>query len=372
MLKCAHRVRFRLGACLDVVIIALTIWCCGIQLVGHLNHRLLILVHLLQFSSQHNHSINNCENREYGVIVGTSRGTNLTHRNCATVEWPTFWLWLATLGAWFLLVEWAPAIPWWLLPILGGLVVCQFGSLQHECLHGHPTRHQSLNNALAFAPLALWIPYRIYRQTHLAHHRTSALTHPHADPESFYLDGARWAELNTAQRLLAHIDTTLAGRLIVGPWLVFARLWSSEIRRLANGDFERVWTWVGHLCAIGIVLGYVEWRGLSALTYLLAFAWPGTSLTLLRSYAEHRPSPDPAKCSVIVESGPYLSLLFLNNNLHCVHHAQPAVPWYQIRELYHARRRQWRRGNGDYYFAGYRSLVRRFVFTPRSPVHPTA
>ena len=56
-------------------------------------------------------------------------------------------------------------------------------SLQHEALHGHPTRSAALNEALVFLPLGLLFPYRRFKMLHLRHHNNSALTDPYDDPE---------------------------------------------------------------------------------------------------------------------------------------------------------------------------------------------
>ena len=69
--------------------------------------------------------------------------------------------------AWFLLLWNHAVLPWWLLMLAGGYVICVHGSLQHECLHGHPTRVEWLNKLLAWAPLGLWMPYTIYRDSHI-------------------------------------------------------------------------------------------------------------------------------------------------------------------------------------------------------------
>ena len=65
---------------------------------------------------------------------------------------------------------------------------------------------------------------------------------------------------------------------------------------------------------------------MSIAAYVALFAWPGLSLTLLRSFAEHEPASEADRRTVIVESGLFGSLLYLNNNLHAVHHAFPAFP----------------------------------------------
>ncbi len=65
-------------------------------------------------------------------------------------------------------------------------------------------------------------------------------------------------------------------------------------------------------------------------SYFLLVIWPATSLVLMRSYHEHKPESNNIRSTVIVESNPVIGLLFLNNNLHVIHHEYPALPLYQI------------------------------------------
>jgi fatty acid desaturase len=75
--------------------------------------------------------------------------------------------------------------------------------------------------------------------------------------------------------------------------------------------------------------------------------------------------------TAIVEAGPFFSLLFLNNNLHRVHHESPGIAWYRLRALYRAERARYLTENGGYLVHGYSEVVRRWLVTPREPVvHP--
>ena len=99
--------------------------------------------------------------------------------------------------------------------------------------------------------------------------------------------------------------------------------------------------------------------------------WPAISLTQLRTFAEHRAAPAVGGRSAVVCSGPLFSLLFLNNNLHAVHHAVPGLAWYRLPALWRARRECFEKVNGGYVFAGYDDLARRYLLGPRGPVpHP--
>jgi fatty acid desaturase len=71
-----------------------------------------------------------------------------------------------------------------------------------------------------------------------------------------------------------------------------------------------------------------------------------------------------------VERSP-LSLLFLNNNLHLVHHKMPNVAWYDLPRQFRARREEWLKMNDGYVYPGYLALLTHYAFLPKEPVvHP--
>ena len=94
-----------------------------------------------------------------------------------------------------MLTWWHAVLPWWLILPLGGYLVCLHGSLQHEAVHGHPTPWPVVNEALVFPSLWLWMSFRIYRDSHLVHHRNDILTDPIDDPESYYVTPQAWARM---------------------------------------------------------------------------------------------------------------------------------------------------------------------------------
>ena len=111
--------------------------------------------------------------------------------------------------------------------------------------------------------------------------------------------------------------------------------------------------------------------GIPLADYLIFFAYPGTALTLLRSFLEHQAREAPGERSVLVEAGPVLSLLFLNNNLHALHHAEPGLPWYRLPARYRERRAALLAHNGGYRFGGYLEVAARYLLRPKEPpVHP--
>ena len=287
-------------------------------------------------------------------------------------EWPTLLL-IAVFYAGFGALTWYwAALPWWFAVPAAAYLTGLYGSIQHEVIHRHPTASQTFNEALVFPSLLVWVPYVRYRDLHLQHHNSDTLTDPYDDPESFYLDPQVWSQHGVAVRLLLCANNTLAGRLIMGPAVAAVRFWRSEARLVAAGNTAVAPAWLAHVPAVAVLFAWV-WGvcGISPLQFIAAFAYPGTSLILLRSFAEHRAHQTVGARTAIVETCPAMALLFLNNNLHAVHHAQPGLPWYRLPQSYRERQDTVLERNGGYLIAGYRRLFSRYLLTPKEPVpHP--
>ncbi len=290
------------------------------------------------------------------------------------IEWPTLTVAAAVYGGFGLATWHHEALPWWLLLPLGGYLVAWHGSLQHEAVHGHPTPWNWLNEALVFPSLWLWLPFRLYRVSHLTHHNNAVLTDPARDPESFYVAPADWDRLGPLGRAYFWTANTLAGRLLIEPLRCVWRLLAREMARLARGDAANLTPWLLHLAGSALVLAWALWVcAMPLLDYLALFAYPGLSLTLLRSFLEHQARPAEGARSVLVEAGWPLSLMFLNNNLHALHHAEPGLAWYRLPARYRARRQELLSGNGGYRYGGYLEIAARYLVKPKEhPRHPLA
>jgi fatty acid desaturase len=287
-------------------------------------------------------------------------------------ELPTWGLALAIYGGWFALTFWASTLPWYLVGVLGGWLVAWHGSLQHEVIHGHPTRSTRVNLALGGLPLGLWLPLGVYRDEHIAHHRSDELTDPAADPESNYVTADDWRRRGPLGRALWWLRATLLGRMILGPPWMIASLWRAELGRLLRGDTSHVRHWLVHLAGVAAVLGWlVAICGMPLWAYVVFFVYPGTALTLVRSYAEHRPAAHQRERTAVVERAPVFGLLFLFNNLHVVHHEDPRLPWYEIPPRYRRGRARYLADNGNARYRGYASLFLRHAVRPiDAPIHP--
>ncbi|MBV8091553.1 MAG: fatty acid desaturase [Alphaproteobacteria bacterium] len=288
------------------------------------------------------------------------------------VEWPTLGLAIAVYAAWLLLTWFHAALPWPLLLAGGAWTVAWHASLQHELIHGHPTRHRRLNRALGLPPLLPHLPFDRYCTLHLAHHRDERLTDPLDDPEADYVTLAEWRRLGPAGRMAVRVTRPLAGRLVIGPLWSVARFVYREIcsiRRDVEG-VRRAWAW--HMPALTCVLIWlVAVCGMSVWTYAVCFWLPGLALLLLRSFAEHRAAPVAAHCTAVVEHAPILGLLFLFNNLHAAHHERPGLAWYKLPAWYARERDRLLAKNGGLVYHGYAEVLRRYLLAPHDqPVHP--
>ena len=272
---------------------------------------------------------------------------------------------VAILGGYLLWTLNFTALPLWIAAPLGAVLLTWYGSLQHETIHGHPTRSKRINALIGGLPLSLWVPYAIYRETHVRHHRHSGrrLTEVGNDPESFYLPPGHLAKVGRIRRIVLQANCALAGRVVLGPACAIATFMSSELRRArADRRHRRIWLW--HAIGVAAVLGWtVGICHIPLWVYALLVVYPSISLTHLRSFAEHRADDHSPLRTNVVEAGSLWSLLFLNNNLHVAHHTHPHAPWYELPRV-------WRRmqstsfSAGVVFHGGYREVIRKYLFRP--------
>ena len=287
------------------------------------------------------------------------------------IEWPTVALILLCYLAWLAvgLLVWPD---WPVLALAGlGVVLALQSSLMHEASHGHPTRSARLNEALVGLPIGLVWPYRRFKTIHLRHHADDRLTDPFDDPESYYQALWQHEELPRAMKVVLRVNNTMLGRMILNPWLGSVGFIISEARAMAAGDRVIRKAWLLHAAGLVVVLPVVAYGfGIPVWLYILGPVWLGQALISVRTFAEHQWSERPDGRTIIVERSP-LSLLFLNNNLHLVHHKMPNVSWYRLPALFREKREEWIRLNGGYVFPNYIALFGAFAFKAKEPVvHP--
>jgi fatty acid desaturase len=289
------------------------------------------------------------------------------HSQSAPIEWPT----IAVMALIYLVlgsIVWFHAsLPWWVILPIGAYFACVHSSLQHEVLHGHPTRSSFVNEALVFLTPTFWLPYQRYKDTHLQHHNNENLTDPEKDPESFYLLPDGWALLPGIKQVLFQFNQTLGGRMLVGPAVGIIRFWSADLLGIARGDIHKTKAWGVFLLSCILTLAYVIWCGMPVWQYLLLVAYPGISLALVRSYCEHQASEQIDHRTIIVECSPFWSFLFLNNNLHLPHHERPALAWYKLPGYYRSERDKMIAQNNGYVMS-YARMFQRYFFSAKEPI----
>ena len=291
----------------------------------------------------------------------------------ATAEWRTVAMIAACYISWLVFGASYVAIGW---PVIFALavVIALHSSLQHEAIHGHPTTSIGWNEALVSLPIGLFLPYRRYRELHLLHHGDSRLTDPYDDPESFYTSRDDYQRLPRIMQYLLGLNNTLPGRMLLGPAISTVRFAMSEFSPPAGAPgctlASRRNGWALH--ALGLIpTAFIVHFGFGMPIYAyVASAYMGLSLLALRSFCEHQWADELNNRTVIVDRS-RINWLFLNNNLHLVHHTQPGTAWYALPAVYQERQDEWAAMNNGYVFHGYRAVIRRFGLLQKEPVvHP--
>ena len=292
-------------------------------------------------------------------------------RLVADVEWPTLLMVVACYGVWAGALLAAPAIGLWAALLIAIPCATLHSSLQHETIHGHPTGSNWLNALLVLPATGLFVPYHRFRDLHIHHHRSDALTDPADDPESFYLTVRQWQAAGPLLRVLLRANNTLLGRLTIGPAISLTRFYAQEARRLIRGERGVRRAWAVHLAALAPVVAWL-WLacGIDLLLYVAAVAYPGYALLMLRTFAEHQAHPVRGSRTAIIEDRGPLAWLFLFNSLHVVHHRRPDLPWYTLPRAYWRNRRLWTAAGGTVY-PSYGALIARHLLRAKEPVpHP--
>jgi len=286
-------------------------------------------------------------------------------------EWPTLGLLVACYAVWVLGTTWAAA---WFLPlgiVLTALAVAMHSSLSHEIIHGHPFRNAVLNAALVFPGFSIFIPYLRFKDTHLDHHRDPNLTDPYDDPETNYLDPAVWRRLPRVVQVVLRFNNTLLGRLTIGTAVSQTVFILGDWHAIRGGDRRVLLGWLWHIPAVALVIWWLAVVGSMPIWAYLLAAYIGLSLIKIRTFLEHQAHEQVRGRTVIIEDRGPLALLFLNNNLHVVHHMNPGLSWYELPGAYAADRDRYLGLNHGYRYRSYAEIFRRYLWRRKDPVpHP--
>lgn len=286
------------------------------------------------------------------------------------VEWITLLLFAACVAGWVLAVFVVAQVSLVLAALVLVLALVLHGSLTHEVVHGHPFPSFRLSQALVVLNPGLLIPYLRFRDTHLAHHQDASLTDPYDDPESNYFDPAIWAQLAGWRQWVLERNNSLLGRILIGPLVGQIAFMQGDWAAMRAGDRQVIKGWLWHVPSLAVI-PLVVWAAPMPLWVYLAACYAAMSVLKIRTFLEHQAHEVARGRTVIIEDRGVLAFLFLNNNLHVVHHMHPRVPWYRLPRVYRANRDRYLRANEGYLFASYRAVFARHFLRAKDPVpHP--
>jgi fatty acid desaturase len=286
------------------------------------------------------------------------------------VEWPTLLLIIGCYAAWLAALFLLPQVSLIAGILLCALAIALHSSLQHEVTHGHPFNERRLGEVLVFGSLNLVIPYLRFRDTHLAHHMDARLTDPYEDPESNYLDPAVWRRLPRVTRAVLTFNNTLLGRMAIGPLVGQVAFMVADWRAIRDGDRTVLYGWLLHVPPVLAVLSVVLISPMPVWAYAVA-AYLALSILKIRTFLEHQAHERASARTVIIEDRGPLAFLFLNNNLHVVHHMHPKLPWYRLPRIYFNNQDKYLRRNNGYRYRSYAEIFRQHLTRAKDPVpHP--
>ncbi len=286
-------------------------------------------------------------------------------------EWPTICLAALTYALWATITYFAQSLGPLLSIILLVPIITLHSSLQHETLHVIEPRWKFFGQMLVFPALGLAIPYLRFRDSHLIHHNNENLTDPYDDPESNYMVKQVWAALPGWLQSILTFNNTLAGRLLLGPLIGQILFMRGDLQQIRGGNRAVLYGWLTHVPAVAVVLLWLTTIGTMPLWAYGIAAYFGLSILKIRTFLEHRAFTQPNGRSVIVEDRGVLSLLFLNNNFHAVHHAAPHLAWYSLPAYYQTHKTEFLEANQQYSYDNYRTIFAQFFFHTKEPVeHP--
>jgi fatty acid desaturase len=158
--------------------------------------------------------------------------------------------------------------------------------------------------------------------------------------------------------------------MLIGPALGQVLFMASDWRLIRAGDLSIAGAWVAHALLSAAILALVAASPMPVWGYLLA-CYLGLSVLKIRTFLEHQAHTRHRGRTVIIEDRGLLALLFLNNNLHVVHHMHPKLPWYWLPQIYFRDPDAYLRRNDGYRYASYAEIFRRHLLRAKDPVpHP--
>jgi fatty acid desaturase len=167
------------------------------------------------------------------------------------------------------------------------------------------------------------------------------------------------------------VHDTLIGRVLLGPAIGNWAFIRGDLRLIRQGDRRVLISWLLHIPAVLLVIWWLWALAEIPLWAFVLGTYLAHGLLKIRTFLEHRAHEEACARTVIIEDRGPLAWLFLNNNLHVVHHMHGQVPWYELPALYRADRARYLTRNQGYVYRSYAEVIWRYFRKTKDPVpHP--
>ncbi len=136
------------------------------------------------------------------------------------------------------------------------------------------------------------------------------------------MDPAVWDRMSAPAQAILRVNNTLAGRILIGPLVGLWSFISGDLRAIRAGDRRALRGWLLHIAPMAAVIWVVALSPMPVWAYLLS-VHIAFGILKIRTFLEHRAHVKARGRTVVIEDRGVLAFLFLNNNLHVVHHMHP-------------------------------------------------
>ena len=292
-------------------------------------------------------------------------------RQTRWLEWPTLALFFSTYLLFAIATIYAQYLPSFAIIVILAILLTIHSSLQHETIHILEPQWPVLSILLASPALGMVVPYSRFRDLHLAHHINEQLTDPFDDPETGYYEATFWMRFPNHIKIILQFNNTLLGRILIGPLIGTITFIQSDLNLIFQGNKQVFYGWLRFIPALMIVLLWLYYFGTVQVWEYAIAAYSALSILKIRTFIEHRAHSITNARSVIVSDRGILSILFLNNNFHAVHHSHPSVPWYNLPSMFKLNKNKFLTSNDNYYYKNYFTVFKKYLLVKKEKlVHP--
>lgn len=263
------------------------------------------------------------------MVINEQQAQSVVIDHIGGFAWPTaslLGLCVGVYGAclWYLFTD--PNFSWW---IVAGTAFCAYAvyTVLHEAVHGAVTgmniHLRGVNEWAGYiAAHMLGISFIGHRRGHLKHHR--ATNHPEDDPDMAF----------AAHTLPALVAMWFRG--IPKEWhfaATFKHFTATEKRVL-------VFEYLAIFTTRALLIAYCADLGVTLVTLILGHLIGNALLTTLFAWIVHHPHSEQERMkTTTVYQGrrgldTIMTLLWVFQNYHAIHHLYPKVPFFRYRKLY--------------------------------------